>query len=532
MKLIPIAMKPFIAILLASLVMMACSEEKTKIENDYDVPGNEKIEHEMIVLGEKMEDPYALKNVEAALESLYPAKAGRIDIGATDLYARFLPKNEEEYETLSDLGLELMDHPVDYRIVREGDYYRDPEVPEDSITWQYAVVGRDFAFPEHIRHEILDQCYISENDPATRGDGIDWNAVERESYRLTGNGSMLCAETKGGKVRPAGRITIVDDKANGGKPFGVAGVKVMCNAFVKFSSAHTDRDGYYEIPKSFSSKVRYRLVFENEKGFAIGFNKVLVKGSSSTLGKSSPEGKDVEITKDSERKLFCRSVVNNSAYEYFERCGEDDLDLNPPPSNVRFWIFQKLDASSAVMMHHGAVLDNSLVAGFLGPYKDLVKMFMPDITLGVEDMDDYSSIYKTVCHELAHASHFSQVKTGYWNKYVEDIVTAFVTGGATTYGDGTESLAGYCEVGEMWAYFLESVMYKDRYGGNIPSFGTSFWFYPQIFRYLNERGLGCSQLLKALTADVHSRNALQTRLCEICPEDRSMIDQVFGRYDE
>ena len=40
----------------------------------------------------------------------------------------------------------------------------------------------------------------------------------------------------------------------------------------------------------------------------------------------------------------------------------------------------------------------------------------------------------------------------------------------------------------MWGYFNESKMYKERYGGTVPSFGTSYWFYPQIFRYLDERG--------------------------------------------
>ncbi len=93
--------------------------------------------------------------------------------------------------------------------------------------------------------------YIAENDRTTRADGIDWAEVEREAYRLTGNSGMLLPQTKGGKTNPSGRITIVDEKANGGKPFGVAGVKVMCNAFVKFCSDYTDRDGYYELSRGF-----------------------------------------------------------------------------------------------------------------------------------------------------------------------------------------------------------------------------------------------------------------------------------------
>ena len=87
---------------------------------------------------------------------------------------------------LTELGLELSDHPFDYQIVREGDYYHDPAIADEKITWQYAVAGKDVEFPEDIRCEILDRCYIPESD-ATRAPDIDWDAVERESFRLTGN---------------------------------------------------------------------------------------------------------------------------------------------------------------------------------------------------------------------------------------------------------------------------------------------------------------------------------------------------------
>ena len=112
----------------------------------------------------------------------------------------------------------------------------------------------------------------------------------------------------------------MDDKANGGKPFGVAGVRVSCNSFVRFAHCYTDRDGYYQMPKEFTSTLRYRLVFENEKGFSIGFNLILVPASVSTLGKAGPEGVSAEISSSSEQKLFRRCVINNAAYDCISRC--------------------------------------------------------------------------------------------------------------------------------------------------------------------------------------------------------------------
>ena len=47
--------------------------------------GPEDLSHDMIVLGERLDDPYSVSNVESALLSLYPSKAGRVDLKPTDI---------------------------------------------------------------------------------------------------------------------------------------------------------------------------------------------------------------------------------------------------------------------------------------------------------------------------------------------------------------------------------------------------------------------------------------------------------------
>ena len=505
-------------------------------KNDFDAEEQsfEELSHEMIVLGDQLEDPYSVDNMTKALASLYPTKADRIDLQPTDTYIRFLPATEEEYDRIVDMGFQIMDHPLDYEILKEGDYYHDPAIDEDEFTWLYCVLPEGTEIPKGIRHEILDKCYISENDPVTRAaeSDIDWEAVEAESYRLTGNGGMIDPQTRGGKSAPKGRITIVDPDANGGKAFGVAGVKVVCNSFVKFATDYTDRDGYYEMKKKYSSKVRYRLLFHNEKNFDIGFNKILIPASTSGLGKWSSEGKDFEISSSSDRKLFCRCVVNNAAYEYITRCGEDDMDITAPPKNLRIWIFQKISPGSAVMMHHGAITDNALVKSYLGIYSIILKLFAPDITIGAKDCETYADLYSTTCHELAHASHFVKVGKAYWDKFIVYILKAFITENGIAYGSGTSSDAGYCEVGEMWAYYMQNSLYNDRYGGEMPTAGSSYWFHPQIFRYLDERGMTRSEIFSALTSAVTDRAKLKAKLLELYPDKSVMINQAFDRYEE
>ena len=505
------------------------------LDDDGPSPGNEmEVFHDMIVLGEQLDDPYSLENVEAALEELYPTKAGRVVLSATDIYVRFLPRTESEYNRLVDMGLNLLDHPMDYEIVKEGDYYHDPSLDDDDITWQYAVVSPDFAFPRDIEHEVLDECFIADNSPATRSDdGIDWDEVEREAYRLTGNAAMIPIAVKAesdGLIRPSGRITVVDDRHGLGEAAGVAGVKVSCNTFVKFASAYTDDEGWYEIDKSFSAEPRYRIVFQNREGFAIGLNKVLVPASSSTLGKAGPDGVSIEIDKDSDKRLFSRCVVNNSAVEFYEKCKEEGKEIDTPPANTRFWIFQGFEGSCSLMLQQGTMIDGSIAEEFLGDFSTLVKMFLPDIILGLGGLEDYSSIYGQTVHELAHASHFKKAGKNYWNKYALYVAQSFISSGGRMYGTGAEPDAGYCEIGEMWAYYLQNRLYKERYGEDKTTFGTSYWFRPHILLYMDERGLGRSQIFDVLEEDVCSKSMLHTRLAATYPDFSTIIDQAFERY--
>ena len=520
-------------VIIASVLMMiSCGKEELTSQRGIDYSYGRDLPHEMIVLGDRLENPYKTENMRSALNSLYPTKADRVDLKTTDLYVRFLPANEREYDLLEASGLHLVDHPLDYDILVDGDWYQDPEIPEGEMTWQYAVVGPDFEFPD-VRYEIIHECYIAEHDPGTRADmGIDWEAVEREAYIQTGNAQRLSEETltKGGKVAPSGRITIVDEHANGGKPFGVAGVQVSCNSFVKFDYSYTDRDGYYTMTKTYSSNLRYRLIFQNVKGFSIGFNLVLVPASISTLGKTGPEGLNMTVTKDSEEKLFRRCVVNNAAYDYYSRCSAEDLDIATPPSDLRIWILHTQQASSAIMLHHGAIVGGSLLSSYLGIFAPLIEYFGPDITLGLSGKNEYRKIYSTTCHELAHASHFAKVGCKFWDSYIGYIITSFISSGGQTYGDGYSTGAGYCEVGEMWGYYMESRVYKDRYGGSFPTFGTSYWFCPQIFRYLDERGMEPSEIFSVLDDKVTSKNALKNALLLKYPDKRDIIEQVFNRY--
>ena len=530
-------MKNFIFILRTFLpvALLLCSCDRGLVHDGADVLYKDDlpVEHGMMALGDKLEDPYTVENMTRAYQSLYPTKA-RTDIFTSDLYVRFLPFTQAQYDCLESLGLELLDHPVDYSIVREGDWYHDPEVPEGDITWQYAVVPADFRFPTGIIHEILDECYIAEHVP-TRASDVDWAAVERESFRLTGNSAMLQPASRGSTACPSGRITIIDDRLDGGTQVPVPGVKVAVNSFVKVSTAYTDEDGRYNITRNYSGKVRYRLVFKNKRGFGIGLNLVLIPGSVSTLGTGTAEGKSVVVSSVSDRKLWTRCIANNAAYDYYAWCDDEDSGVLTPSKSLRIWMLDILPDSCAPMARQGTLLGipaiEELLDVKLGECASLLNVFFPDIIIGTKEAQGYAQVYSVVWHELAHASHYEKVGKEYWIKYILFILSSFVSSGGTTYGNGTERDAGLCAVGEMWAYYMQTLLVNSRYGITSYTAGTGYWFYPQILLYMSERGMRPGHFFRAMDADVESAEDLRSKLLDLYPEYKTVIRQAFERYE-
>lgn len=128
------------------------------------------------ILGPQLTNPYSLDNMTVAYNIVHSANISRLT--PTNLYVRFLPSDLDQLALLADsLDLDLFDTPMDYSLVQDGDYYQDPSMPMEQITWQYAVVQPGFQFPTGVTYQILDSIYIPGND--------DYQ-VEDMAFQLTG----------------------------------------------------------------------------------------------------------------------------------------------------------------------------------------------------------------------------------------------------------------------------------------------------------------------------------------------------------
>ena len=198
--------------------------------------------------------------------------------------------------------------------------------------------------------------------------------------------------------------------------------------------------------------------------------------------------------------------------------------------DLRIWIFRNLGSSSTPMLQQGVLTDTGKLSDFLGEYADLVKMFLPDVTLGLKHCHNYAEIYSETVHELSHASHFVRAGKDFWSHYIRFVLKSFVTSLGITYGTGLEEDAGYCEVGEMWGFFYGDLLFRERYGSGTPIDKMPVWFYPQILMYLEDRGMDAAKIFSVLGPEVVGREELQEALANGYPEHFSEISQAFDRY--
>lgn len=523
---------------LSSILLLSCSKEIDSVQSPViDDIAEQKFGPEM-VLGEKLNNPYSLSNMQAAYESLVRTKSGEgtevEELEANWLYVRVLPKDSTDVSFLIDSGLELFDYPLDYEIEVYGNSYHDPSIPEDEITWQYTRVRPDFHFPETMQYEILDECYIPEDDIETKS-GTLFNQGELEITAIENAGYKIdeAPLTKGSAAQhcPSGFVKM---EQTAGNFVPAKGVKVKCNYFLKINSDYTTEYGFYYINTFFYVKPHYHIIFENEKDFKIWEGAVSLSVASKNYGRFDMKGHDFKIClSDDEWNL---AAINNASYEYYKHC--KDTGIKTPPSNLRICAIHA-DWSSAPMLKHlagykltsGALattffLSSCPVLGWIAAAATVIMSgILPDVYIG-DYYTDYDDLKSMVFHELGHASHYSVVGEKVWGSYIEHIVTSWASGKGT-YGDGKKNDAKQkiCELGECWGYTSESLERKWLDTNNE-------WFAPAItslYNVISYSYISKTNAFSCLKTDTKSIDSFFNNLIAKAPAKAKYIEDEFAR---
>lgn len=402
-------------LLLAFCCLFSCSKEDTtpflkgENENTTKSPDSATMTEGEIILGEKLDNPFSVSNMQKAYNSLLKDKsklsmmATLGEIKTTHYYVRFLPKSEEELDILqSHTDWILYEYPLDYEILQYGISYHDPELPDSSLTYQYAAIEADKFDPYRghlgIEYEILENLYIPEEaavsgeKPGTGFKPSTSTAIETlvsESLRLTGNAESTTSPT-GGEWYPSGRIMAYDDIVEDTIP--LEGVQVRMRYWFTTRWATTDKDGYFKCGKSFSYAVNYSIVWQGDRWD-------IRDGCIGQAYYNGPKQKtewNLTIGNGTTRSLRY-SAIHRAAYRYYNG---DTYGLSRPANSRKEKIgyFHKDGGKNGSYFRQigaGIGIDIAIYGISNGEYREP------------------SNIYSTACHELGHASHYTNSKSKY-----------------------------------------------------------------------------------------------------------------------
>ena len=398
---------------------------------------------EMTQLGEQLENPYTVENMQQAYFNLQGNSKMKTSISASDittthLYVRFLPKTDEEYQLLTqDTTLELYEYPLDYELAEGGAHYHDPQLPTEGFTWKYAAVKHDYPFP-NVQYEVLEELFIPESvqeetkfKTQTSLDFLD--QLEEEALKITHNWEETPPnEVKGKKWwkrtswRPSGRISMFDNSPEFGWNVSVRGAKVRVRSWFTTKYAYTNSDGFFQINHSFKGHVNYSIVWERadyniryRAWRQAYYNGPRLKEQAWNL---------VIPNETSMSRVY--ATIHRAAHRYFY---EPNFGLRRPP--------RKKDMIGKVTI---GAYDNFKIrqSGDFRPEKRYY--FVVPVIRIFNWEKSCREIYATTIHELAHASH--------WNM------------------DRYNMKNGDIEVVESWARGVEWALTRLEYNNYLGSF--------------------------------------------------------------
>jgi len=465
-------------------------------------------------VGEKLENPYSLKNMRKAYKSLSKELIASANINGneqnpineeelqtTDYYVRFLIENDNQLEKLEADSLNFSVLPLDYEI-KEGDIEISAENSEKPSYWIYTSVPISYEFPKNIKYELIEELFlpesiIDENDneiqaslgqngkssKSKRFSKIFLENLEDQSLFMTGNldeenvekdlqaGWFSRIFRRRPSEAPRGHIFVENTTKQSWDP--VIGVKVKTRRWFKWGHGWTNSDGWFHVNNSYRNPVNYEIVFKNSRGFKIWSTFVTISSARYSIGRFSSGQHVFRI--DQYQRAWRFATANNAVEQYFRYCHE--LGIGNPPSNMRITVHNG-SWNSAPMLRRvwgyygfnstkqfkNFVINTSGPVILTNALSILTKLMQPDIIIGTNGSRETIKIYRDVFHELSHASHFSQVGSSYWIRYINYIITYGKS--SNPYGDGSGRNSGLVGLSEMWAYYMEYYLTLKHFGNN------------------------------------------------------------------
>ncbi|MBR4786168.1 MAG: hypothetical protein IK012_13095 [Fibrobacter sp.] len=460
MKFIPVS-------LVVGLLLIACSNSIDSSDSEFSVITASQDQEEKGVnvlnspiVSDPANDPYSVENMSKAMRSRVLAKFAadtaeveQMSLEPNYLYVRFLAEGKKGAAELKayDRSLVLFKHPLDYKHIRKPVVYIDPALPDTVIPF-FATVPVDYKFGP-TKYEIIKELFLvepldndcEEDECADVADsssaekallkraakkssasvlerleamGVSLHEVQWESMVMTGNvGDRIKAQKRevgelpsaawsllGGGKKYGGKLKFWDETLE--KECPLEGVRVTGGYSYYWREAHTDKNGEFKIPEKWTFSIDYEANFDSDQ-FLLE-NGHSGYGEDLEIEKNDMNG-DWKETFSGKKGQWC--VVWTAAYQYWY--GNNFGLKRPRQNDASNWsldievYFENREDYNALITSDGDIGCNA-VKGSAGQYATYgVFENICVITYGKPS----HTIYGNTIHEIAHSSHFWNMKT-------------------------------------------------------------------------------------------------------------------------
>ena len=401
-------------------------------------------------------DPYSIENMNKAMRKSVLAKNSAIDSAEVEsmelkpnyLYVRFLVRGKGELAELKsrDTTVVYFKHPLDYKPIKKPAVYVDPSLP-DSVKPYFATVPADFDFGS-TKYDIIKELFLveplDEDDDEERDSisaarsvlkkvssrnsiaeklsdlGVSLQEIEWTSFQMTGNAgqrepslSQKAALTKkntyawslvGTGKRYKGHLEFEDEYLPT-QVHPLVGVRVTGGYSYYWRETHTNDNGDFKIPEKWNLSIDYEANFDSED--------FLLEDGHSFYGE------DLEIENNNKKKDWNEKfkgdkakwcIVWTAAYRYWYK---NNFGLKRPRQNK--WYNWSLDIE--VYYRNKKDYESIFSAGSLigcnaeGSNGQAATVGVFDNICILAYKRKSYEIYGTTIHEIAHMSHFWNMKT-------------------------------------------------------------------------------------------------------------------------
>jgi hypothetical protein len=296
---------------------------------------------------------------------------------------------------------------------------------------------------------------------------------------------------------PQGNIFVHDQQlsspTNQNDGLAVRKVRMVARRWFKEERTYTDNNGHFVFTKPFKHKVRIIVKFKNDDARIYAVRGIrlwqMLFPVKRELGIYSGDKSNINYTffqsgsiNSKGNRFWAAATTQNIVQEHKDYATQFGFSAAPDHLNIYLSNLASTHGLASTPLFHKRYLTDMPASFFntflvatavpIGKFFAIFARVNVDMAIDYNvNLSDFQSdwIKETIYHEMSHASHFSQVGTGWYSQFINAELAEIVKHPSPTdqfnpYGDGYSSNSPIIALGEGWAYHMGHFLADQRYG--------------------------------------------------------------------